>query len=232
MNKKIGIIRFPGSNCDRDMIDVLHDIYQVSSAIIDYRSTSIGSVAGVIVPGGFSYGDYLRAGALASHAPIMLELAQQAGKGLPVLGICNGFQILTEARLLPGTLLKNKTRQFICETVYLKVEKGSSLYHKSLGQACLNMPIAHGEGNYAIDDSGLKKLHDQGQILFKYASKSGVTSEEFNPNGSRANIAGITNKQGNVLGLMPHPERASYERLNTGVDGRVLLSSFLSLCAI
>lgn len=216
---KIGIVVFPGSNCDQDCVRAVKKITKTDPVMLWHKDHDLQNVDALILPGGFSYGDYLRAGAIARNSPIMQEVVKAADQGLPILGICNGFQILTEAKLLPGTLMRNRDLHFICKTVSLKLKTLNTPFTKK-GDLTKNyqIPIAHMEGNYQIDDDGLKKLHDQEQILFEYASE--------NPNGSIANIAGVTNAKRNVVGLMPHPERVCEDLLG-GVDGKFFFESLI-----
>lgn len=206
---KYGIIVFPGSNCDRDAY--FAGTLNGESQFIWHKETSIPSdIDCIIVPGGFSYGDYLRCGAIARFSNVMNEVVKFANSGKPVIGICNGFQILTEAGLLPGALLRNQSLSFICKDVFLKVKNNSTPFTNKLEiDNVLRIPVAHGEGNYYIDTDGLKELQDNNQIAFQYCDINGNVSDESNPNGSLLNIAGITNKNKNVLGMMPHPERYS-----------------------
>ncbi|OGB67112.1 MAG: phosphoribosylformylglycinamidine synthase I [Caldithrix sp. RBG_13_44_9] len=193
-----------------------------------HQDTSLASFEAVVLPGGFSYGDYLRAGAIARFSPIMKEVIQFAREGKPVLGICNGFQILTESGLLPGALRRNENLRFACKHVYIRTENCQTIFTSRLQKGqILSVPIAHGEGNYFIDEIGLKKLEDSQQIVFRYCSTVGLLADEFNPNGSLDHIAGITNKEGNVLGMMPHPERA-VELLLGSQDGRYIFESLIS----
>ncbi len=223
---RFGVIVFPGSNCDSDCRYVLEKMTGAPVFMIAHKEEKLPPVDALILPGGFSYGDYLRTGAIACTAPVMKAVIAFAKNGGRVLGICNGFQILTEARLLPGILLRNKSLKFICRSVHITCENNNtsftSLYQK--GEA-VSMPIAHGEGNYYIDEAGLASLKENNQIVFRYSNVSGSFSDETNPNGSVESIAGICNKEGNILGMMPHPERVSDPILGA-VDG---LKLFLSL---
>lgn len=216
---KYAIIRFPGSNCDWDLYYVLRDQMNVHPEFIDYRQTKLPNDTGaVLIPGGFSYGDYLRSGAIARFAPIMTAVSDYAQSGQPVIGICNGFQILTEAGLLPGALRQNDNLEFICEPEYLSVENNQTLFTNQFeaGERVM-FPVAHGEGNYYCDEQTLATLKANHQIVFTYQN---------NPNGSVEDIAGIINQRGNVLGMMPHPERAS-DALLGGADGLKLFQSLV-----
>ncbi len=225
---KFGIVVFPGSNCDRDVAMVTEGVLNQPTRFVWHQDTDIDDLDIIVVPGGFSYGDYLRCGAIARFSPIMNSIIKHAEAGKLVLGICNGFQVLTEARLLPGALIRNRDLHFICDQVPLKVEHNNSLWTKNYqSEEVIYLPIAHGEGNYYADEDTLKELEDNNQILFRYSSQNGDINEESNPNGSCHNIAGITNKQGNVLGMMPHPERASDDGLGF-IDGKAL---FAGLCS-
>ncbi|MEN9833968.1 MAG: hypothetical protein RL011_161 [Pseudomonadota bacterium] len=225
---RIGLIDFPGSNCDKDCADAFWRHFGIRLQPVWHTERSLPKLDAVLLPGGFSYGDYLRSGALAAHSPIMAEVKSFVAKGGPALGICNGFQILTESHLLPGALLRNNSRKFICKPVDLMAGSGESVYGRSLAGRRLKMPIAHGEGRYYVDDDGLRRLKDHGQVAFRYVDHSGVPSLEANPNGTRDNIAGIVSENGRVLGLMPHPERATDLLIGGSADGLVILESFLS----
>ncbi len=215
---KFGIVVFPGSNCDHDAYHVVHKVLGQPAVFLWHKDRDLQNVDVVILPGGFAFGDYLRCGAIARFSPLMEEVVRFAGKGGKVLGICNGFQVLTEAGLLPGALLQNASCKFVCRQVELMVENDQTPYSKALqGGQRIRMPVAHGDGNYFIDDDGLRRLEGEGRIVFRYID---------NPNGSRANIAGIVNDGGNVLGLMPHPERAS-EAVLGAEDGRLVFESLL-----
>jgi phosphoribosylformylglycinamidine synthase len=223
---KIAVITLPGSNCDDDVLHVLRDVLKVEAVRI-WHKESLPKVDAVILPGGFSYGDYLRCGAIAKFSPVMNDVVKFASSGGIVLGICNGFQILTELGLLPGALIRNRDLKFICRPVNLRVE--NSLTHftsRYFPEQLIKIPIAHAEGNYTCDDSTLKKLKDNHQIVFRYVDEAGEPSEAGNPNGALENIAGIVNERGNVMGMMPHPERCSEEILKNK-DGRVLFESML-----
>lgn len=226
---RVAVIGFPGSNGDHDAVHSLaHDV-GVEPILLDYRATSLSGFDAVVLPGGFSYGDALRAGAIARFAPVMEALQDFARSGGPVLGICNGFQVLTEAHLLPGALLRNKTLRFHCFRSHIKADRANSpwLANVSPGDT-LTLPIAHGEGSYFIDEETLKRLEANNQIAFRYVSLEGDATEEANLNGSIGSIAGVVNEQGNVLGLMPHPERAT-NPLVGGTDGLKILSTLLHI---
>jgi phosphoribosylformylglycinamidine synthase len=207
---RFGIVVFPGSNCDHDAYHVVKHVLGHEAHFLWHKDRDLQGADAVILPGGFSYGDYLRCGAMASLSPIMSEVKAFADKGGPVLGICNGFQILCEAHLLPGTLMRNRSLQFICQDVLLKVENTDTRFtRKAARPQPLRIPIAHAEGNYFVDDETLARLEGEGQVALRYVDAAGQVTEAANPNGSRNNIAGVLNAKRNVLGLMPHPERAS-----------------------
>ncbi|MBU3659905.1 MAG: phosphoribosylformylglycinamidine synthase I [Flavobacteriales bacterium] len=228
---KFGIVTFPGSNCDQDMVYVLQDLLGKEVVSLWHKDTDLQGVDMVVLPGGFSYGDYLRSGAIAKFSPIMTEVINHANKGGYVMGICNGFQILTESGLLEGALLHNNNQRFICKNVYLKAASTSAAITKDLDtDAVFKIPIAHGEGRFHASESTLKSLQDNDQILFSYCDQSGNVSEASNPNGSLLNIAGITNKTKNVFGMMPHPERAA-DPLLANTDGLAIFNSILSHCS-
>lgn len=218
---KSAVIVFPASNCDRDAKSVLAAT-GLKPTMVWHRDTELPKVDLVVLPGGFSYGDYLRSGAMAAHSPIMPAIKKHAQAGGLVLGICNGFQVLTEAGLLPGVLMRNAKLKFLCREVFLRVDNAKTPFTKSYtpGQI-LNVPIAHHDGNYFADEKTLKLLEDNNQIAFRYCEADGDITDSANPNGSQRNIAGICNKQGNVLGMMPHPERHA-ELLLGGADGATL----------
>jgi len=226
---KFGVVTFPGSNCDQDMIDVLHDQLKQPVVNLWHKDTSTQGVDFIILPGGFSYGDYLRSGAIARFSPIMDEVIKHAQRGGYVMGICNGFQILTETGLVEGALLHNSNQRFICKNIHLKPISKTAAISIDLQNSAYKIPIAHGEGRYFTDEKTLKSLEDNDQILFQYCDENGVVSSESNPNGSLNNIAGITNKTKNVFGMMPHPERAADSILNN-VDGINLFHSLLNHC--
>ena len=224
---KFGVIVFPGSNCDRDVEMVTKGILNQPTRFVWHQDTDIDDLDVIVVPGGFSYGDYLRCGAIARFSNVMQSVIKHASQGKYVLGICNGFQVLTEAGLLPGALIRNRDLHFICDRVPLRVEQNQSVWTKNYhSQQILTLPIAHGEGRYYADDETLKNLEDNQQILFRYVTSQGEITEEANPNGSLHNIAGISNKQGNVLGMMPHPERAADQALKA-IDGLALFQGLL-----
>ncbi len=217
---KFGVIVFPGSNCDRDVQYVTRDIFNQPTRMVWHEETDIGDIDVVIVPGGFSYGDYLRCGAIARFSPIMQQVVSHAQQGKFVLGICNGFQVLTEAGLLPGALMRNRDMHFICDRTTIKVERNNLPWTKAYAQnQVITLPIAHGEGQFYADSEVVAQIEDKGQVLFRY--------EGDNPNGSVNNIAGICNETGNVLGMMPHPERASDSMLG-GTDGLKLFEGLLA----
>lgn len=225
---KFGIVTFPGSNCDYDAFHAVTDALGEEAVYLWHRDTDLAGADVVILPGGFSYGDYLRAGAIARFSPIMGEVIAHAKRGAPVLAVCNGFQIACEAGLLPGALLRNASLSFIAETVRLRVESASSMFTSeySLGQV-LRIPIAHGEGRYTADAATLDRLEGEGRVAFRYVGQNGVADDASNPNGSMRSIAGIVSEGGNVLGMMPHPERA-VDPLLGSTDGLALFESLLS----
>jgi len=224
---KIGIVVFPGSNCDHDAHYVAETIMEQDARFIWHKEASIGDADVVILPGGFSYGDYLRCGAIARFSPVMKDVVRFANNGGLVIGICNGFQVLTEAGLLPGVLLRTKSLLFICKYLHLRVENAATKFtNKCAPGEVLEIPIAHGEGNYFTDPDTLKRLEDNQQVVFRYCDRLGNTTDEANPNGSLNSIAGIINETGNVLGMMPHPERASDPVLKH-TDGRKIFESII-----
>jgi len=224
---RFAVLRFPGSNCDQDCLRTLRDSFGEKAESVWHKDTSLRGFDTIIVPGGFSYGDYLRCGAIARYSPVMRAVAEEAARGTPVLGICNGFQILCEAGLLPGALVRNRGLHFICRQVHLLLENDTSLFTRAghTGQV-LRIPVAHGEGCYFADEATLRRLEDGNRVAFRYCDAHGEVTAENNPNGSLRNIAGILNESGNVLGMMPHPERACEERLGS-TDGRIVFESLL-----
>ena len=228
---KFGIIVFPGSNCDHDAYHVISKQVGQPVDFIWHRDTDLNSFDALIIPGGFSYGDYLRAGALARFSPVMESVKKFAAGGGFVLGICNGFQILCEAGLLPGALIRNRDLNFICEHLCVRVETSDTPYTNEMTPgSVLRIPIAHAEGNYVCDDATLAELQREDRIVFRYCEPSGAVTEASNPNGSRDNIAGICNHSRNVLGLMPHPERACEDLLGSS-DGRDIFRSLAATLA-
>ena len=225
----IAVIVFPGSNCDHDCYHVLRHVMGGSARFVWHKERRLpAGTEAVVLPGGFSYGDYLRTGAIARLSAVMAAVERFAEGGGPVIGICNGFQILVEAGLLPGALLRNSGMKFICRDVFLRVENAGTPFTNTLraGQV-LRMPIAHGEGNYFLDGPALKDLKENNQVVFRYSTAEGGTMQEANPNGSLENIAGIVNRRGNVLGMMPHPERCS-ETVLGNTDGRLIFESLFA----
>ncbi len=225
---KFGIAVYPGSNCDYDTYRVIRDVLGKNPEFIDYRRTDIEGYDCIILPGGFSFGDYLRPGTLAAHTPLTNAVKEYVKKGGLVIGICNGFQILTEAHLLPGALMPNIHGKFICKHQYIRVENNKTPFtNQCTERQVLKIPIAHHDGNYFVDEDTLKRMEDNGQILVRYCDKDGNVTEEANPNGSISNIAGVMNEKGNVFGLMPHPERAS-ESILGSEDGKYILESIIN----
>ena len=224
---KFGVVIFPGSNCDQDMVYALREIHGQEVVELWHKDSSLQNVDGVILPGGFSYGDYLRSGALAKFSPIMESVIEFARNGGFVLGICNGFQVLCETGLLPGALLHNDNQKFICRPTHIVPATYNSAVTAAIPRdKVLNIPIAHGEGRYYADDETIRNLHLNDQILFKYSDAEGKISKTTNPNGSIENIAGVCNKKRNVFGMMPHPERASDKELGN-TDGSLIFKSIL-----
>jgi phosphoribosylformylglycinamidine synthase len=222
---KFAIVVFPGSNCDHDAYHAARHVLGQDAAFVWHKDTSLGGADVVVLPGGFAHGDYLRTGAIARFSPIMREVQRFADKGGPVLGICNGFQVLLEAGLLPGAMLRNRSVRFQCEHVFVKVEQTDTPFTIACrpGQI-LRIPIAHGEGNYYAEPAVIERLEKNRQVIFRYTTSDGTVTPEANPNGSAANIAGICNEARNVVGLMPHPERACELALGSA-DGYVVLES-------
>jgi len=222
-----GVVVFPGSNCDHDCFHVIKDVLKQPVRYIWHKETSLDDIDSIIIPGGFSYGDYLRCGAIAKFSPLMASIVDFANKGGLVIGICNGFQILLEVGLLPGAMHRNTGLHFICKYVNILTESNNTAFtNRCEEKQVMKIPIAHNEGNYYIDEQGLKDLEDNKQVIFRYCDEKGDVNIESNPNGTISNIAGIINKQGNVLGLMPHPERSS-ENLLGSSDGLLIFKSML-----
>jgi len=224
---KFGVIIFPGSNCDHDLIYVLRDILGQEVVELWHKDRDLKGVDFVMVPGGFSYGDYLRSGAIARFSPVMESVIEHCNNGGYAMGVCNGFQILCEAGLLPGTLLHNTEHKFICKNLHIKSATSSTILTSGLdSDKVLKIPVAHGEGRYYAPDDVLKKLNENQQVIFRYCDKDGHFNSKSNPNGSLENIAGVTNENKNVFGMMPHPERAADELLGNE-DGRLIFESIL-----
>ena len=222
---RFAVLQFPGSNCDQDCVHVLGNVLGQDADYLWHKEESIGDADAVVVPGGFSYGDYLRTGSIAQFSPVMNAVKAFANAGGLVIGICNGFQILCETGLLPGALVRNRSLQFRCETIFLKIPTADSPFTSEVPEGrLLRVPIAHGEGCYFADDEALAKLRADDQILFQYATETGDLTDEANPNGSLLNIAGICNEGRNVCGMMPHPERASENVLGAAAGRRVFES--------
>lgn len=224
---KIAVIQFPGSNCDQDCLRALRDGLGVPAEYLWHKETSVFGFDAVVLPGGFSYGDYLRCGAIARFSPIVKAIVRAANDGMPVIGICNGFQILCEAGLLPGALIRNQSLHFVCQPVWLRVETDETPFTAKLDkERLLRMPVAHGEGSYFAEPATLATLQSKRQIVFRYVDQSGKSTWESNPNGSMLNIAGICNEARNVVGMMPHPDRAWDRRLGSE-DGKLLFESLV-----
>ena len=223
----VTIIIFPGTNRENDMEDALQEVSGDRVRRVWHKTTDIGSPDLIILPGGFSHGDYLRCGAMAAHSPIMRDVIKKAEKGTPVLGVCNGFQMLIETQLLPGALLKNQSLKFICKSVYLKTESTDNPFTSKMEKGrVIKVPVAHGEGSFYASKDQIRELEDNGQIVFRYCNDNGDTALEFNPNGSVSNIAGLTNKTKNILGMMPHPENAVLTHHNNA-DGKDFFKSII-----
>ena len=228
---KVGVVTFPGSNCDYDAYAAIRHVMGEEVDFLWHESSEIGNPDMVILPGGFSYGDYLRGGAIARFSPIMEKVIEFAKSGGRVIGICNGFQVLAECGLLPGALMRNRSLRFSCRFVHLKVENCRTDFTSACQpDELLRIPIAHGEGNYYHYDGDIQQLEDNGQVVFRYVDSHGRTTDEANPNGSINNIAGICNRSGNVLGMMPHPERA-VEKILGSTDGLKLFQSVQAACS-
>jgi len=232
VSANFGVIVFPGSNCDHDAYHALAHIMNAETKFLWHKDTDLSDIDFLLIPGGFSYGDYLRSGAIARFSPIMQSVVDFAEQGKPVLGVCNGFQILLEAGLLPGAMLHNQQLRFVCKNTYIRCETSNSLFTRNIAEGTvLDIPVAHGEGNYVTDEDQLKKMQDNDQIVFRYCDADGNATEEANFNGSMDNIAGICNTQRNVLGMMPHPERAVEEILGSA-DGKQIFESVLNELAV
>jgi len=228
---KFGVIVFPGSNCDHDCYSAVQDVLQQPVQFIWHGETRLPAVDCLIVPGGFSYGDYLRTGAIARFSPVMEQLRKHAAQGKPVIGICNGFQILLEAGLLPGAMLRNRGLSFVCKYVHLRVDSNRTPFTQAIPRGrVLQIPVAHGEGNYFCDAKTLARLKAENRIVFRYCTPEGGLADHANPNGSVEHIAGICNERGNVLGMMPHPERCMEPAMGS-TDGRELFLSLLAAAA-
>lgn len=226
---KFGVVTFPGSNCDHDLIYALRNSLGQTVVELWHKDTNLQKCDMIILPGGFSYGDYLRSGAIARFSPIMEKISEFADKGGYVLGICNGFQTLCEAGLTPGALLHNTERKFACKNVFIKAENTDTILTSSIPKGkTIKIPIAHGEGNYFNDAESLKKMNENGQIIFRYCDEKGNIIEEANPNGSLENIAGVCNTRKNVFGMMPHPERAVSAALGN-TDGKFIFDGIINL---
>lgn len=225
---KFGVVIFPGSNCDKDLVHVVRHVIKKEVVELWHKDHSLRGCDFILLPGGFSYGDYLRSGAIARFSPIMQEVVEFADKGGFVFGICNGFQILTEAHLLPGALLQNENSQFVCKNVFLRCESDESVITSKfkIGQVA-RIPVAHGEGRYYCDEAMLNQLNTNNQVLFRYCDAEGNVTGESNPNGALENIAGICNSRRNVFGMMPHPERCS-EAVLGNTDGKLIFTSILN----
>ena len=224
---KFGVVIFPGSNCDKDIICSIQNTTGKNVVELWHKNTDLKNCDVIFLPGGFSFGDYLRSGAIAKFSPIMSKIIDFAKNGGYLIGICNGFQILTESGLLPGALLHNTNNKFICKNVYLKVKNHDALITNKYNGKAIKIPIAHGEGRFFADKNMLNELEKNNQIIFQYCDKNGIVDDDSNPNGSLLNIAGICNKNRNVFGMMPHPERAADPLLNN-IDGINLFKSILS----
>ncbi len=224
---KFGVLKFPGSNCDQDAYHTLRDVLEQPTEYLWHQDADLKGVDCVVVPGGFSYGDYLRCGAIARFSPAMIATQEFASRGGLIIGMCNGFQILCESHLLPGALLRNDNQKFVCKQIHLRTENSDTPFTNALTEGqVLQVPIAHGEGKYVCDDDTLRELSGASRVLFRYCTSEGTLTDEANPNGSLDHIAGIASADFNILGLMPHPERASDPALGSG-DGRAVFESLL-----
>jgi phosphoribosylformylglycinamidine synthase len=228
---KAAVIVFPGSNCDRDVKVAIERVTDGQASLVWHADAVVPDADVIVLPGGFAYGDYLRTGAMAAHSPIMRDVVAKARAGTPVIGICNGFQVLCEAGLLPGVLMRNASLRFVCRDTWLEVERTDTLYTSRFAPGeVIRLPVAHGEGNYYADAATLDELEAEGRVVFRYVDAEGNATPESNPNGSQRNIAGICDESRRVLGLMPHPERL-IEPLLGGVDGRRVFESVLAAVA-
>ena len=228
---KFGVVIFPGSNCDYDTFNVLRDVFQMETVFLWHKDHNIKEVDCIILPGGFSYGDYLRSGAIAKFSPLMQEVNEFALKGGLVLGICNGFQILLELGLLPGAMIRNKDLKFLCQHIYIRIEeKKTPFTNRGEKGQVLRIPIAHFDGNYYDSEEAIETLKKNNQIVFRYSEYNGLISEKGNVNGSKESVAGIINEAGNVMGMMPHPERAS-EAILGSEDGKIIFQSIINWLA-
>ena len=225
---KAAVVVFPGSNCDRDVRVALEKVTGGPVAMVWHGDAAVPPTDLIVLPGGFAYGDYLRCGAMAAHSPVMRDVVAKARAGTPVLGICNGFQVLTETGLLPGVLMRNASLKFVCRDVHLKVEQPDTLFTSRYRKGeVIRIPIAHGDGNYFADPATLDRLEGEGRVVFRYVDEAGNATPEANPNGAQRNIAGICDPTRRILGMMPHPERL-FEPLLGGSDGRRLFESVLA----
>lgn len=228
---RTSIIVFPGSNCDRDMKVAFERITGRAPAMIWHGDASVPASDLIVLPGGFSYGDYLRCGAMAAHSPVMRDVIAKAKAGTPVLGVCNGFQILCESGLLPGVLMRNASLKFVCRDVHLKVERADTMFTSRYAKGeVIRVPVAHGDGNYFADAETMRRIEGDGRIAFRYCDAKGAVTVAANPNGAMANIAGIVSESGRILGMMPHPERL-YEPALGGTDGRRMFESIVNALA-
>lgn len=227
MKPKFGVVVFPGSNCDYDAFYATKKVLGYDAEFLWHKEKDLKGSDVIILPGGFSYGDYLRTGAIARFSPIMDSVFNFAEKGGIVFGICNGFQILLELGLLPGVMLQNESLKFVCKDIYLKIENKDSVFTNKIQHDTIKVPIKHGEGNYFIDEAGLKEIEANNQVIFRYCSRDGQVATSYNPNGTLNNIAGITNKRKNVMGMMPHPENACDPILRK-TDGALIFNSIAS----
>jgi phosphoribosylformylglycinamidine synthase subunit PurQ / glutaminase len=224
---KIAVVQFPGSNCDQDCLRALTDGLRVPAEYVWHKETSLSGFDAVVLPGGFSYGDYLRCGAIARFSPIMKSVVAVAAEGMPIIGVCNGFQILCEAGLLPGALIRNESLRFVCQPVFLRVETEDTPFTMKIKTGTvLRMPVAHGEGSYFADRGTIADLESKSRVVFRYVDQLGNESAESNPNGSLRNIAGICNEARNVVGMMPHPDRA-WDRNLGSEDGKLIFGSLI-----